>query len=89
MSGLWLAIEEPAPVTARAEVGVGVGAGDGDVAWVDVGDGQCSDVVECDGFGDPIVDEDTLEPSPECGYNYEPAVDAGEHRGRVRRITSR
>jgi hypothetical protein len=29
------------------------------------------DVVECEGFGDPIVDEDTLEPSALCGYNYD------------------
>lgn len=68
--GLWLAIAEPAPVTARAEAGsvwAQAQATLGGLTW-DMGNG---DVVECAGFGDPIVDEDTLEPSPVCGYNYD------------------
>src|SRR5262245_11342591 len=68
--GLWLAIVEPPPVTARAEAGsvwAQAQATLRGLTW-DMGNG---DVVECAGYGDPIVDEDTLEPSPVCGYNYD------------------
>jgi hypothetical protein len=68
--GLWLAVEEPQPVTARAEAGsvwaqatatlIGL-------AW-DMGAG---DMVECSGFGDPIIDPNVREQSPYCGYTYE------------------
>lgn len=68
--GMWLAIQAPAPVTARAEAGAvwaQVTATLQATTW-DMGNG---DVVECEGFGDPIVDPDTTEPSPICGYTYE------------------
>lgn len=68
--GLWLAVEPVAPITARAEVpGVWaqVTASQVGVIW-DMGNG---DIVDCDGYGDPIVDLDTDEQSPLCGYTYE------------------
>ncbi len=72
--GVWLAVADPEPVTARAEVGA---------VWAqatamlrlttfDMGNG---DVVECDGAGDPLTPDsplwDTDEQSPLCGYTFE------------------
>lgn len=67
--GMWLAIQAPAPVTARAEAGAvwaQVTATLRATTW-NMGNG---DIVECEGFGDPIIDPDTSEPSPICGYTY-------------------
>lgn len=68
--GLWLAIDEPAPIAARAEVGsvwAQVTATLVGTTW-DMGNGA---IVECGGAGDPIVDTDTYDESPICGYTYE------------------
>jgi hypothetical protein len=66
--GVWLALEPPAPVTARAEAGL---------LWAEatvtltstrwaMGNG---DVVTCDGPGVPISDVETVGEGP-CGYTY-------------------
>jgi len=72
--GMWLAVPEVVPVTARAEAG-GVWA---EVTATltsttfDMGNG---DVVECEGTGEILTSEspswDTDEASPSCGYTYE------------------
>lgn len=67
--GLWLAVEPVEPVVARAEVGsvwAQATATLTGTTW-DMGNG---DVVECEGIGDPIIDLDTDEQSPICGYTY-------------------
>lgn len=67
--GMWLAVEDPAPVTARAAAGgvwAQVTATLDETVW-SMGTG---DVVVCDGAGDPLGDAATVEPSPSCGYVY-------------------
>lgn len=77
--GMWLAVEEPAPVTARASAGgvwAQVSATLVETVW-SMGNG---DVVVCDGAGDPIADPAVVEPSPSCGYVYGRAS-TPEHTG--------
>jgi hypothetical protein len=66
--GMWLAVAEQDPVTARAEAGSLWAEATVTLAsttW-DMGNG---DIVTCDGAGTPIVDIDTLAEGP-CGYTY-------------------
>lgn len=77
--GMWLAVEDPVPVTARASAGgvwAQVTASLDETVW-SMGNG---DVVVCDGAGDTIADPTTAEPSPECGYVYRLAS-TPEHTG--------
>ncbi|MFN3256058.1 MAG: hypothetical protein ACE37B_10195 [Ilumatobacter sp.] len=75
--GLWLAIEPPAvPVRLTAEAGprwVSIVAVHTESVF-DMGNG---DRVRCGGVGDPIVDLDTVEASPVCGYTYRQPSPAG------------
>ncbi len=70
--GLWLAIEDPGVITARAALGGVWAQVDARVSGlrVDLGNG---DVVECDGVGVPIGETgpewESLEQGP-CGYTY-------------------
>ena len=66
--GVWLAVQEQAPVTVRAEAGPHWAEATVTLAstsW-DMGNG---DVVECEGAGVPIVDLDDPGEGP-CGYTY-------------------
>lgn len=67
--GLWLAVEDPGPVSATAAVGpvwVTITAQYSSTTW-DMGTGES---FECDGLGTPIVDTDTSEEGP-CGFTYD------------------
>ena len=74
---LWLAVQPPAPVSARAEAGpvwAEVTATFGGLTW-DMGvPGTDADVVYCDGPGEPWTGPapDWSDPwsTPPCGYNY-------------------
>jgi hypothetical protein len=72
--GMWLAVAESDPVTARAEVGAVWAQATATLTSTsfDMGNG---DVVECDGAGDLLTPGsplwDTDEQSPLCGYTYE------------------
>ena len=72
--GMWLAVAESEPVTARAQVGAVWAQATATLTSTtfDMGNG---DVVECDGAGDPLTPDsplwDTDEQSPVCGYTYE------------------
>ncbi|MFN3256745.1 MAG: hypothetical protein ACE37B_13720 [Ilumatobacter sp.] len=75
--GMWLAIAPPVvPSRLTAEAGprwVTMTAAHS-VTSFEMGTG---DVVVCDGSGDPIVDLDTVEASPVCGYTYRQPSPAG------------
>ena len=69
--GMWLAVEEPAPisVTARAGAVWATTTARLESTTFDMGDGT---VVSCDGAGDPIPESklDSIEPSEDCGHTY-------------------
>lgn len=77
--GMWLAIDEPEPVTARAET---------TNTWAEVTatlretrfDMGNDDVVICSGAGDPIPPDahDSVDESPVCGYTYREIAGTGE-----------
>ena len=67
--GLWLAVDDPGPVSATAAVGpvwVTITAAYSTSTW-NMGTGNPFD---CDGLGTPIVDADTDEEGP-CGFTYD------------------
>lgn len=69
--GMWLAVEEPAPisVTARAGAVWATTTASLESTTFDMGDGT---VVTCDGAGDPIPDSklDSVDESDDCGHTY-------------------
>lgn len=72
--GMWLAVPDVAPVTARAEAGAVWAQATATLmsTTFDMGNG---DVVECEGTGEVLTPDSpswgTDEASPSCGYTYE------------------
>jgi hypothetical protein len=73
--GMWLAVEDPGPISVTARVGDVYATVTAMVASTrfDLGNG---DVVECAGVGTPIVDPSVVEQGP-CGYTHERTSPAG------------
>lgn len=67
--GVWLAVQDPGPITVTGRVGDVFATVTATVVSTrfDLGNG---DVVDCAGVGTPIVDPSVVEQGP-CGYTYE------------------
>jgi hypothetical protein len=67
--GMWLAVQDPGPVSVTARVGNVYATVTATVASTrfELGNG---DVVECPGVGTPIIDPSVVEQGP-CGYTYQ------------------
>jgi hypothetical protein len=74
--GMWLAVQDPGPVSVTARVGDVFATVTATVASTrfEFGNG---DVVECPGVGTPIVDPSVVEEGP-CGYTYREISAPGE-----------
>ncbi len=70
--GMWLAVADPGPVTARASASATTWAEATASLRATVFDMGNGDVVTCSGAGDRIPESavDSYEPSPICGYTY-------------------